>query len=83
MYMSRFQRAFFVFLFRMDDCDHLKTSTDGGEARCFMDLIRNAVVAKLVLHCGLQVRSCCTEDRAHIVVLITCRVRDVLPSEVA
>eukprot|EP00746_Dinoflagellata_sp_MGD_P136271 gnl/MRDRNA2_/MRDRNA2_70237_c0_seq1.p1 gnl/MRDRNA2_/MRDRNA2_70237_c0~~gnl/MRDRNA2_/MRDRNA2_70237_c0_seq1.p1 ORF type:complete len:1293 (+),score=231.25 gnl/MRDRNA2_/MRDRNA2_70237_c0_seq1:411-3881(+) len=50
----------------------------GGAPENFLELMRNVVITKLVLHCKLTTRLCYTEDHQHILALITCEQDDLL-----
>lgn len=47
-------------------------------AQNFLELLRNAIVTKITLHCQLPVRTCTTEDRRSILVLVTATAKDLL-----
>jgi len=51
----------------------------GGElAHSFLELLRNAIVTKIGMHCQLPVRTCQTEDKASVLVLVTATEKDLL-----
>jgi len=43
-----------------------------------MALVRNVIITKLVIHCGLLVRCVLSQDKRHLVLLITCTPHDLM-----
>lgn len=49
-----------------------------GKPSSFIELIHKTLVTKIVLHCGLYVRTTASEDDELVLLLITCKLNDVL-----
>eukprot|EP00746_Dinoflagellata_sp_MGD_P065690 gnl/MRDRNA2_/MRDRNA2_27342_c0_seq1.p1 gnl/MRDRNA2_/MRDRNA2_27342_c0~~gnl/MRDRNA2_/MRDRNA2_27342_c0_seq1.p1 ORF type:complete len:1226 (-),score=193.14 gnl/MRDRNA2_/MRDRNA2_27342_c0_seq1:114-3791(-) len=84
---ERFAKEKSIFLDLFDDLPEVKTGkgkvyggehSSDGKASSFLELMRNVLIAKLVLHCGLHVRTVVSEDEESILLLVTATEDEVL-----
>jgi len=54
------------------------TENPACAASSFLELLRNAMVTKITMHCHLPVRTCATEDSANVIVLVSACAKDLL-----